>query len=86
MKYVLFPKTELIVARQKPYGHASRMRQYQQHIVVEVETGDDGGFFLIISLSGCSQSTFFQAEVMNSDIRLWRSRGRLIIHGLRALN
>jgi hypothetical protein len=45
-KYVLFPRTELIAARQKPYGHASRMRQYPDDIIVEVETGGDGGTFL----------------------------------------
>jgi len=41
-----FPRTELITARQKPYGHASRMRYYPQHIIVDVETGSDGGSFL----------------------------------------
>ncbi len=45
-KYILFPRTELIIACQRPYGHASRMRQYPGHIIVEVETGGDGGFFL----------------------------------------
>ena len=45
-KYILFPRTELIIARQRPYGHASRMRQFPEHIIVEVETGADGGFFL----------------------------------------
>jgi hypothetical protein len=45
-KYVLFPRTELIAARQKPYGHASKMRQYPDDIIVEVETGADGGSFL----------------------------------------
>jgi hypothetical protein len=45
-RYVLFPRTELVVARQKPYGHAWKMRQFPEHIIVEVETGADGGFFL----------------------------------------
>ena len=45
-KYVLFPNTELIAARQKPYGHASKMRQFPDDIIVEVETGADGGYFL----------------------------------------
>ena len=45
-KYILFPRTELIAARQKPYGHASGMRQYTEDIIVEVETGAEGGYFL----------------------------------------
>ncbi len=45
-KYILFPKTELNIARKMPYGHARRMRQYQDRIIVEVETGGDGGTFL----------------------------------------
>ena len=45
-KYVLFPRTELIVARDKPYGHAWKMRHYSEHIIVEVETGGDGAYFL----------------------------------------
>jgi hypothetical protein len=45
-KYILFPKTELIFARNKPYGHAQHLRQYQDRIIIEVETGGDGGHFL----------------------------------------
>jgi len=45
-KYILFPKTELIAARNKPYGHAQRIRQYPDRIIVEVETGGDGGCIL----------------------------------------
>jgi hypothetical protein len=45
-KYILFPRTELIAARQKPYGHAFTMRRYRDHVIVEVETGGDGGSFL----------------------------------------
>jgi hypothetical protein len=45
-KCVLFPKTELIAAREKPYGHAWKMSHYSGHIIVEVETGGDGGYFL----------------------------------------
>jgi len=45
-KYVLFPRTELIEARQKPYGHAFHLRRYKDHIIVDVETGGGGGSFL----------------------------------------
>jgi len=45
-KYVLFPQTELIVARQSPYGHARHIRHYPGRIIVEVETSGDGGAFL----------------------------------------
>ena len=45
-KYILFPTTELIAARQKPYGGANQMRQYPGDIIVEAETGEDGGSFL----------------------------------------
>ncbi len=45
-KYILFPRTELIAARQKPYGHAYRIRTYPDDLIVEVETGSDGGYFL----------------------------------------
>ena len=45
-KYILFPKTELIIARKQPYGHAQHIRQYQDRIIIEVETGGDGGRFL----------------------------------------
>lgn len=45
-KYIVFPQTELIAARRKPYGHARHMRQYPDRIIVEVETSGDGGSFL----------------------------------------
>jgi hypothetical protein len=45
-KYLLFPKTELISARRKPYGHATRVRQHQDRLIVEVETGGEGACFL----------------------------------------
>ena len=45
-KYILFPRTELIAARQKPYGHASKIRLYSDDLIVEVETGGEGGCFL----------------------------------------
>lgn len=45
LKYILFPKTELIQARQKPYGHATRITEHLDGIIVEVETGGDGAHF-----------------------------------------
>jgi hypothetical protein len=45
-KYILFPQTELIIARKKPYGHARHMRHYPGRVIVEVETSGDGGAFL----------------------------------------
>lgn len=45
-KYILFPQTELIAARKKPYGHATNLRQYPDRVIVEVETSGDGGTFL----------------------------------------
>ena len=45
-RYILFPQTELIAARQKPYGHAFHMRRYRDHVIVEIETGGNGGSFL----------------------------------------
>jgi len=44
-KYILFPRTELIVAREKPYGHADRITQHLDGIIVDVETGGNGGDF-----------------------------------------
>lgn len=44
-KYILFPKTELIAARSKPYGHATRIAQHLDGIIVEVETGGEGAHF-----------------------------------------
>jgi hypothetical protein len=34
------------MARQKPYGHARKIRHYPEHIIVEVETGADNAYFL----------------------------------------
>jgi len=45
-KYILFPQTEIIAARKKPYGHAQCIRQYPGRVIVEVETSGDGGYFL----------------------------------------
>ena len=45
-KYILFPLTELIQARKKPYGHAQHIRTYRDRVIVEVETGGDGGCLL----------------------------------------
>jgi hypothetical protein len=45
-KYFLFPRTELIEARDKPYGHAWLIEQFPDDIVVLVDTGGDGGYFL----------------------------------------
>ena len=44
-KYILFPQTEVILARQKPYGHATHISQHMDGIIVEVETGGDGSHF-----------------------------------------
>lgn len=41
-KYILFPKTELIVARNKPYGHAFLIAEHADGVIVDVETGGDG--------------------------------------------
>lgn len=43
-KYICFPKTELILARNKPYGHATRIAQHLDGIILEVETGGDGAY------------------------------------------
>jgi hypothetical protein len=43
-KYILFPKTELIVARNKPYGHALRITEHADGVIVEVESGGDGAY------------------------------------------
>lgn len=45
-KVILFPRTELIVARKKPYGHAITLRDYKDRIIVHVETGGEGASFL----------------------------------------
>jgi len=45
-KYILFPRTELIMAREKPYGHALELRVFPDAVIVKVETGGDSGHFL----------------------------------------
>jgi hypothetical protein len=45
LKYILFPRTELIIAREKPYGHADRITQHLDGVIIEVETGGNGGYF-----------------------------------------
>lgn len=45
-KLVLFPRTELIIARQKPYGHTTALREFEGGIIAHVETGGDGAEFL----------------------------------------
>jgi hypothetical protein len=45
-KYILFPRSELIRARQKPYGHATRIAEHLDGVIVEVETGGYGAYFL----------------------------------------
>lgn len=44
-KYILFPRTEVIIAREKPYGHADRIAQHLDGVIVDVETGGNGGYF-----------------------------------------
>lgn len=44
-KYILFPRTELNAARNRLYGHAAHMRQFQDRVIIEVETGEDGSHF-----------------------------------------
>lgn len=41
-RYVLFPKTELIKARNKPYGHAVGLHSYQDLVTIHIETGGEG--------------------------------------------
>ncbi len=41
-KYVLFPKSDVILARKRPYGHACQIVEHLDGIIVEVETGEDG--------------------------------------------
>ena len=45
-KYVLFPRTELVSARDAPYGHAFGLDQYPDELVINVDTGGDGAYFL----------------------------------------
>lgn len=44
-RYILFPRTELIKARDKPYGHAYHIEQYDDRVIIVVDTGGDGGDF-----------------------------------------
>lgn len=43
-KYILLPRTELIEAQGKPYGHVWHLTAYPGRILAEVETGPDGAF------------------------------------------
>jgi hypothetical protein len=44
-KYILFPKTELIEALDKPYGHANKMDQSADNVIAIVEAGERGSHF-----------------------------------------
>lgn len=44
-KYILFPKTELINILDRPYGHAQRMEQAVDNILVAVEAAESGAHF-----------------------------------------
>jgi DNA-binding winged helix-turn-helix (wHTH) protein len=44
-KYILFPKTELIRILDRPYGHAYRMEQSVDNILVAVEAAELGAHF-----------------------------------------
>lgn len=44
LKYILFPLTELVAARRAPYGHAHKMRQFPDDVIVEVETAGEAHF------------------------------------------
>ena len=44
-KYILFPKTELIRILDRPYGHANRMEQSVDNILVAVEAAELGAHF-----------------------------------------
>jgi hypothetical protein len=43
-KYILFPRTELIEARGRPYGHVRGIQQFPGRIIIHIETGDVGQF------------------------------------------
>jgi hypothetical protein len=45
-KVVLFPPSELITVRRKPYGHAANIRHYKDRIIVHIETGGEGAELL----------------------------------------
>ncbi len=44
-KYILFPRTELIQILDRPYGHAQRMEQSVDNILVQVEAAESGAHF-----------------------------------------
>ena len=44
-KYILFPKTEVIEVLARPYGHANRMDQSEDNLIVQVEAADLGAYF-----------------------------------------
>ncbi len=43
--YILFPTTELIRARKRPYGHALHITEHRDGVIIEVETGEGGAHF-----------------------------------------
>ena len=45
-KLVLFPRSELIEALKRPYGHTMALRQYKDRIIVHVETRGSGAELL----------------------------------------
>jgi DNA-binding winged helix-turn-helix (wHTH) protein len=44
-KYIRFPKTELIMAEGRPYGHVRNLPVFPGRVIVEVETGERGASF-----------------------------------------
>ncbi len=44
-KYILFPKTEVIDMLARPYGHATRMDQSEDNLIIQVEAADFGAHF-----------------------------------------
>jgi hypothetical protein len=40
--YILFPQSEVVAARLRPYGHATNISQHLDGIIIVVETGEDG--------------------------------------------
>lgn len=44
-KYILFPKTELVLARSWPYGAATRIVEHADGVIVEVQTAEDPAHF-----------------------------------------
>lgn len=43
-KYILFPKTELVIARSRPYGDAVQITQHLDGLIVEVRTSENAHF------------------------------------------